>query len=147
MARTVYHPVVHSWWEERRGGGGGGGGGGGNCDCAKEQQGADLHLAALNVQAPEVQLMDPELGQDGAEGHAGDDLCLRRAHVLVPLALEAFAHELHNPSCRACVHEMDVLVRVAGRHQQPDVILSVVDHTVVLHNTTSVNAQSARQPR
>lgn len=98
----------------------------------RKRQSAHLHLTTLDIEAPEVELVDPKLGQDGGEGHAGDHLQLGLVHVLVPLALEAVAHELHNAGSGPRVHEMDILVCVTRRHQQADVVFSIANHAVVL---------------
>ncbi len=105
-----------------------GGGGGG------EHGYAHLHLATLDIQAPEVQLMDSKFGQDGAEGHAGDDLQRGHVHFFVPFPLEAVAHEFDNAGSHPCVHPVYVLVGIAGRHPQSDVILAIARHLGILHS-------------
>ena len=102
-----------------------GGGGGG---------GAHLHLTTLNIQTPEVELVDSEFGQDGAEWHAGDDLQRGHIHFLVPFPLEAVAHEFHNAGSHPCVYPVYILVGIAGRHPQSDIIFAIARHLGILHS-------------
>ena len=94
---------------------------------------AHLALTALHVQAPEVDAGDSKLGKDVVQGHARDDCERVDVNALVPLVPEAVAHELKD-AARRCpmIHEVHVLVRLAGSHMHTNVVLAVGDHLCIL---------------
>ena len=84
-----------------------------------------LHFASLHIQAPEINMTHSKFAEDGAQGHAGNDSQLADVHTGVPLLLEAFTHELINSACGSRVHEMDILMCIAGSHMEPYVFFAV----------------------